>query len=183
MPFDGLALSTEQSLISRFQSGDTRAADRLIAAYQPLVRRIAKEYSGTEDALSEGNLGLLEALRRFDPAHRARLGTYAAFWIRARIRDYVCKNRPMASLNETTEDGRERIDLLADDRDDQETVFGEVEEGQVRRDALRRALEGMEEIERAIIVERHLQAAPVPLRTLGARHGLSGERIRQLEVK
>lgn len=91
---DLLDAETERRLIREWQSSrDERAADRLIRRYQPLVTGIARRYRGLgvafDDLVAEGNTGLLRALDRFDPAHGARLSTYATWWIRAAVAESV----------------------------------------------------------------------------------------------
>ena len=74
---------------------DDSAARRLAEGYLRLVVAIARKYVGyglpLTDLISEGNVGLMEAIKRFDPEKGARLGTYAPWWIRASIHDYLMR--------------------------------------------------------------------------------------------
>lgn len=85
----------EAELVTAWRAGDSRAGDKLIEACLPFVFTIALEYRRwglpTDDIVQEGNIGLLKAAARFDPARGCRLVTYAAYWIRAEIRDYVVR--------------------------------------------------------------------------------------------
>jgi RNA polymerase sigma-32 factor len=85
----------ELALVERYHRGDRAAGARLIEACLPFVLTIALEYRRwgvpLEDVIQEGNIGLLKAADRFDPARGCRLVTYAAYWIRAEIRDYVVR--------------------------------------------------------------------------------------------
>lgn len=85
----------ERELAARYKAGDRGAGRKLIEACLPFVVSIAVEYRRwgipIEDIVQEGNIGLLKATERFDPARECRLVTYAAYWIRAEIRDFVVK--------------------------------------------------------------------------------------------
>lgn len=93
--FRQLTQEQEISLVRQWRAGDDRAGAKLIGACLPFVMTIALEYRRwgipTEDIVQEGNIGLLKAAARFDPERRCRLVTYAAYWIRAEIRDYVVR--------------------------------------------------------------------------------------------
>ena len=97
--------SEERELARRYRDGDTRAGDRLIRANLPFVVSIAREYRRwgipLEDIIQQGNLGLLKAAVRFDPARECRLVTYAAYWIRAEIREYVVRGYRVVRLGTT----------------------------------------------------------------------------------
>ncbi|MCC6553204.1 MAG: sigma-70 family RNA polymerase sigma factor [Polyangiaceae bacterium] len=85
----------ERELAVRWRSGDQEAGRRLIEACLPFVVTIALEYRRwglpMEDIVQEGNIGLLKAAERFDPDRGCRLATYAAYWIRAEIREHVAR--------------------------------------------------------------------------------------------
>ena len=86
---------TERDLAQRWLEGDARAGTRLVEACLPFVVSIALEYRRwgvpLEDIIQQGNLGLLKAAQKFDPERDCRLVTYAVYWIRAEIRDYVVR--------------------------------------------------------------------------------------------
>ena len=95
--FPMLEAEDEHQLAVRLRDhGDTAAAQRLAEAYLRLVVSIAKKYRGyglpLGDLIAEGNVGLMEAIARFDPERGARLATYAPWWIRAAIHDYVMRS-------------------------------------------------------------------------------------------
>jgi RNA polymerase sigma-32 factor len=85
----------EQDLAKRWRTGDNGAGEKIVEACLPFVVSIALEYRRwgvpLEDIIQQGNLGLLKAASKFDPARECRLATYAAYWIRAEIREYVVK--------------------------------------------------------------------------------------------
>ncbi len=88
---------TEERLVRELREGSERALSQLLASHLRLVLATARRYAGNgvslEDLVAEGNLGLVEAAQRFDPARGTRFGTYAAWWVRAFIRRYALSNR------------------------------------------------------------------------------------------
>lgn len=90
-----LSAEEEHTLALRWRDGDRRAGERLIAASLPFVITIATEYRRwgvpLEDLIQQGNLGLLKGALRFDHNRDCRLITYAVYWIRAEIREYVVR--------------------------------------------------------------------------------------------
>jgi RNA polymerase sigma-32 factor len=90
-----LSADEEHRLALRWRAGDQRAGKRLVEASLPFVITIAAEYRRwgvpLEDLIQQGNLGLLKGALRFEPERQCRLITYAVYWIRAEIRDYVVR--------------------------------------------------------------------------------------------
>ena len=86
-----LSRGEERELAEQWKAGNKRAGDRLVTACLPFVISIALEYRRwgvpLEDIIQQGNLGLLHAASKFDTSKDCRLATYAAYWIRAEIRD------------------------------------------------------------------------------------------------
>jgi RNA polymerase sigma-32 factor len=94
--FQPLDKDTELKLARRWlKRNDTRAAHRLVEAHLRFVVKIAASYRGygirVADLVEEGNIGLMEAVKRFDPDRNLRFMTYAAYWIRAYILAHVLK--------------------------------------------------------------------------------------------
>ncbi len=88
---------TEQELATRLRDGgDLEAARQLIVSHLRFVVHIARGYNGYglpfSDLIQEGNVGLMKAVKRFDPTVGVRLVSYAVHWIRAEIHEYVLKN-------------------------------------------------------------------------------------------
>jgi RNA polymerase sigma-32 factor len=100
-----LDVATEQVLIAKFQKGCQASLQKLLASHLRLVLSMAKRYAGhgaaMEDLISEGNLGLVEAARRFDAGRGNRFGTYAAWWVRAHVRRYALANRRIVAAPST----------------------------------------------------------------------------------
>ena len=92
-----LTAEEEYDLATRLQQdGDVEAAQRLVLSHLRFVARIAKGYSGyglpVSDLMQEGNIGLMKAVKRFDPTKGVRLVSFAVHWVRAEIHEYVIKN-------------------------------------------------------------------------------------------
>lgn len=98
----GVSAAEEHSLIHSAQSGDVNAKNRLVGQHIRWVVHIARRYVGTrvclDDLVQEGVLGLLEAIRRFNPEAGVRLSTYATHWIRMCISKYAAENAGPVSV-------------------------------------------------------------------------------------
>jgi RNA polymerase sigma-32 factor len=100
----------ERELARRWRAGDKLAGSKLVTACLPFVMSIALEYRRwgipMEDIIQQGNLGLLRAASKFDPSRECRLATYAAYWIRAEIRDFVVRAYRVVRLGTTKAERR-----------------------------------------------------------------------------
>src|SRR3954451_3240718 len=101
--FQPLDRETELKLARRWlRRGDRAAAHTLVTAHLRFVVKIANSYRGygikVADLVEEGNIGLLEAVKRFDPSRNLRFMTYAAYWIRAYILAHVLKQWSMVGV-------------------------------------------------------------------------------------
>ncbi|UUX96751.1 RNA polymerase sigma factor RpoH [Aquabacterium sp. J223] len=87
------------------QNGDIEAAGRLVLSHLRLVVSISRQYLGyglpQGDLIQEGNVGLMKAVKRFDPEQGVRLVSYALHWIRAEIHEYILKNWRMVKVATT----------------------------------------------------------------------------------
>ncbi|MHB8709089.1 MAG: RNA polymerase sigma factor RpoH [Desulfuromonadales bacterium] len=104
--FDLLTAEEEYQLATRFQrEGDLEAAHRLVCANLRFVVKVALEYRGYGlrllDLVQEGNIGLMQAVRKFDPERGLRLITYAVWWIRACIQNYIMKSWSLVKIGTT----------------------------------------------------------------------------------
>jgi RNA polymerase sigma-32 factor len=104
--FDLLSAEEEYDLaIRHMQEGDTEAAHKLVCANLRFVVKVANEYRGYGlrllDLVQEGNIGLMMAVRKFDPERGTRLITYAVWWIRAYIQNYVMRSWSMVKIGTT----------------------------------------------------------------------------------
>ncbi|MDI1243942.1 MAG: RNA polymerase sigma factor RpoH [Rhodoferax sp.] len=101
-----LTLEEEQSYARRLrQDNDVEAAGRLVLSHLRLVVSIARQYLGYGlphgDLIQEGNVGLMKAVKRFDPDQGVRLVSYAMHWIKAEIHEYILKNWRMVKVATT----------------------------------------------------------------------------------
>lgn len=105
-----LTADSERELARSYRAGDRQAGDRLVAACLPFVIRIASEYRRwgipLEDLVQQGNLGLLKAAEKYDADKQVRLITYAVYWIRAEIRDYLVRSYRIVRLGTTRSERR-----------------------------------------------------------------------------
>ena len=101
--FPILEKEEEQLLAIRWRDkGDTEAAHKLVTSHLRLVAKMAMKYRGyglpVADLVSEGNIGLMKAVKKFNPDLGFRLSTYAMWWIKAAITEYILKSWSMVKL-------------------------------------------------------------------------------------
>ena len=86
--------------------GDLKSAQKLITSHLRLVAKIAMGYRGyglpVSELVSEGNIGLMKAVKKFDPERGFRLATYAMWWIKASIQEYVIRSWSLVKIGTTT---------------------------------------------------------------------------------
>ena len=86
--------------------GNLKAAHKLVTSHLRLVAKIAMGYRGyglpVNELISEGNIGLMQAVKKFDPDRGFRLATYAMWWIRAAIQEYVLKSWSLVKMGTTS---------------------------------------------------------------------------------
>jgi RNA polymerase sigma-32 factor len=85
--------------------GDTQAAHKMVTSHLRLAAKIAMGYRGyglpTAEVISEANVGLMQAVKRFDPERGFRLATYAMWWIRAAIQEYILRSWSLVKMGTT----------------------------------------------------------------------------------
>ncbi len=88
------------------ESGNLNAAHKLVTSHLRLVAKIAMGYRGyglpVNELISEGNIGLMQAVKKFDPDKGFRLATYAMWWIKASIQEYVLRSWSLVKMGTTT---------------------------------------------------------------------------------
>lgn len=240
-----LTREEEYELAQRYrQCGDVEAAHRLICANLRFVVKIAQEYRAYGmrllDMVQEGNIGLMMAVKKFDPEKGIRLISYAVWWIRAYIQNFIIRswslvkigttqaqkklffklNQARATIRHLTgEENPEEVarelevrndeveemamrmaardasldveltegddytflDILADERQNQEERLLVSEEDRLLSGRVAKALEILSDRERHIVQDRILAENPRTLQELADYYGISRERVRQLE--
>jgi RNA polymerase sigma-32 factor len=101
-----LTLEEEQEFARKFRdSSDVEAAGKLVLSHLRLVVSVSRQYLGYglphADLIQEGNVGLMKAVKRFDPDQGVRLVSYAMHWIKAEIHEYILKNWRMVKVATT----------------------------------------------------------------------------------
>ena len=104
--FPMLSAEEELDLAKRWRDeGDERAAHKLVTSHLRLVAKIAMGYRGyglpVGELISEGNVGMMQAVKRFDPDRGFRLATYAMWWIRAAIQEYILHSWSLVKMGTT----------------------------------------------------------------------------------
>jgi len=105
--FKLLERDQEQELARRWQEQrDQRASDALVTSHLRLAAKVARRYKGyglpLADIIAEANLGLVIAASRFEPDHGSRFSTYALWWIKAMIHDYILRSWSLVKIGTTT---------------------------------------------------------------------------------
>ncbi|MDP1738932.1 MAG: RNA polymerase factor sigma-32 [Caulobacter sp.] len=238
----------EQRLARRWrESADDAALQALTGAYMRLVIAMAAKFRRyglpMADLVQEGAVGLMQAADRFDPDRGVRFSTYAGWWVRAAMQDYVLRNWSIVRTGTTaagkslffklrglrarlgdlegrltaqaratiaadlgveeaeveamaarlggpdrsldaplTGDGEgDWLGRLPDERDRPDVEAQRAVDGERRRGVIGRSLDRLTPRERLVIEARRLADDPVTLEALGARIGVSKERVRQIE--
>ena len=104
--FPMLERQEEYMLAKRWREhGDRGAAHKLVTSHLRLVTKIARDYRGyglpISEAISEGNVGLMQAVKRFEPEKGFRLATYAMWWIKAAIQEYILRSWSLVKMGTT----------------------------------------------------------------------------------
>ena len=104
--FPMLERQEEYMLAKRWREhGDRGAAHKLVTSHLRLVTKIARDYRGyglpISEAISEGNVGLMQAVERFEPEKGFRFATYAVWWIKAAIQEYILRSWSLVKMGTT----------------------------------------------------------------------------------
>jgi len=105
--FPMLAAEEEYMLAKNWKTtGNVKSAEKLVTSHLRLVAKIAMGYRGyglpVNEMISEGNVGLMQAVKKFEPEKGFRLATYAMWWIRASIQEYVLRSWSLVKIGTTT---------------------------------------------------------------------------------
>jgi len=197
-----LTREEEYDLSRRARKGDEAARRELATSNLAFVVAVAKKFANRgarlDDLVQEGNVGLMKAIEHFDPKKNVRFATYAVWWIRAYITRYLKDNRSQVRGGEAERPVMADFSLDASLDEDGETTFlDRLEDGgpspqeqYLSREqdtevqvALAKVKKRIGDLGWDILTERLTQDKPRTLEELGARWGVSRERVRQVELK
>ncbi|MBM3468189.1 MAG: RNA polymerase sigma factor RpoH [Alphaproteobacteria bacterium] len=126
-----LTLEEEYQLAKKWhEEGDVKAVDQLVASHLRLVAKIANGYRGyglpMSDLVAEGNIGMMQAMKHYDPEQGFRLSTYAIWWIKASIQEYILRTWSLVKIGTTAAQKRLFFNLRKAQRE-----FHALEEGEL----------------------------------------------------
>lgn len=106
-----LTLEEEYELAKKWRDeGNSEAIERLVSSHLRLVAKIASGYRGyglpLSDLVAEGNIGMMQAMKHYDPERGFRLSTYAMWWIKASIQDYILRTWSLVKIGTTSSQKR-----------------------------------------------------------------------------
>ena len=141
----------EYMLAKRWREhGDRDAAHKLVTSHLRLVARIAMGYRGyglpISEVISEGNVGLMQAVKRFDPDKGFRLATYAMWWIKAEIQEYIIRSWSLVKMGTTANQKKLFFNLRKAKR-----RISALEEGDLRPDQVKLISKRLGVTEREVI--------------------------------
>jgi RNA polymerase sigma-32 factor len=173
--FPMLELQEEFMLAKRWREhGDRAAAHKLVTSHLRLVARIAMGYRGyglpISEVVSEGNLGLMQAVKRFEPDKGFRLATYAMWWIRAAIQEYVLRSWSLVKMGTTESQKKLFFNLRKVKR-----RISVLEEGDMRPDQVELIARHLGVSERDVIYMNQRLAGDASLHAPLRQDGDSGE--------
>jgi RNA polymerase sigma-32 factor len=141
----------EYMLAKRWREvGDRDAADRLVISHLRLVAKIARGYRGYglpfADMISEGHVGLLQAVERFEPERGFRFSTYAVWWIKAAIQEYILRSWSLVRMGTTANHRKLFFNLRK-----AKSRISALDDGDMRPDQVKLIAKGLGVTERAVI--------------------------------
>lgn len=151
---------------------DTKAAHRMVTSHLRLAAKIAMGYRGyglpQAEVISEANVGLMQAVKRFDPEKGFRLATYAMWWIRASIQEYILRSWSLVKLGTTSAQKKLFFNLRK-----AKSKIGALEDGDLRPENVKRIATDLGVTEKEVIsMNRRLSGGDA---SLNATVGSEGE--------
>jgi len=153
---------------------DTEAAHRMVTSHLRLAAKIAMGYRGyglrQAEVISEANVGLMQAVKRFDPEKGFRLATYAMWWIRASIQEYILRSWSMVKLGTTSAQKKLFFNLRK-----AKSRIGALEDGDMHPDNVKRIATDLGVTEDEVIsMNRRMSGGDASLNaTVGSEEGAS----------
>jgi RNA polymerase sigma-32 factor len=136
---------------------DSEAAYQLVTSHLRLVAKIAMRYRGyglpIAEIVSEGNIGLMQAVKRFDPDRGVRLATYAMWWIRATIQEYILRSWSLVKIAASASQKKLFFKLRR-----AKSAISALQDGDLRPEQVRQIAEGLKVAERDVVtMDRRLR--------------------------
>jgi RNA polymerase sigma-32 factor len=161
------------------QQGDREAAYRLVTSHLRLVAKIAMRYRGyglsIADIVSEGNVGLMQAVRRFDPERGSRLSNYAMWWIKATIQEYVLRSWSMVKISANSAQKKLFFKLRRS-----KSAISALDDGDLRPEQVKTIAERLKVSQREVVnMDRRLRG-DVSLNSRIQHDGEAGEALERL---
>ncbi len=188
--FRTLSAEEEQELLKQVKLGDEQARKTLIESNLRLVTKIARQYRRPKiellDLIQEGNIGLIEAVDKFDAEMGYRFSTYAVWSIRKAIQEFLGEENTIESLDSIIEDDGEEV-FLSDMIKDAETILGgpscKIIDAQLEQiEEQQRIFERLDTIpkrEREVLMMLYgFKGKPMSLQDIADQLGISHERVR-----
>ena len=153
---------------------DTGAAHQLVTSHLRLAAKIAMGYRGyglpQAEVISEANVGLMQAVKRFDPEKGFRLATYAMWWIRASIQEYILRSWSMVKLGTTSAQKKLFFNLRK-----AKARIGAIEDGDLHPDTVKKLAQDLSVAEHEVVdMNRRLAGSDASLNiTVGGEEGSS----------
>jgi RNA polymerase sigma-32 factor len=173
--FPILAPREEYMLAKRWrEDGDRQAVHRLVTSHLRLVVKIAMGYHGyglpIAEVISEGNVGLMRAVERFQPERGVRLATYATWWIKASIQDYVLRSWSLVRMGTTANQKRLFFSLRK-----AKAKISALDEGDMRPDQVRLIAKRLGVTQKDVICMNRRLGGDASLNAPGGEDDDSGE--------
>jgi len=177
------------------EHGDRDAAHKLVTSHLRLVAKIAMGYRGyglpISEVISEGNVGLMQAVKRFEPEKGFRLATYAMWWIKAAIQEYILRSWSLVKMGTTANQKKLFFNLRK-----AKGRISALDEGDLRPDQVKQIATDLGVSEEDVVSMNRRMAMggdtslnvplrddPKTLEELSQVYDVSRERIRQIEVR
>src|SRR5580704_12165138 len=154
------------------EHGDPDAAHRLVTSHLRLVAKVAMGYRGyglpMSEVISEGNVGLMQAVKRFEPEKGFRFATYAMWWIKAAIQEYILRSWSLVKLGTTANQKKLFFNLRKT-----KIKISALEEGDLRPDQVKIIARWLGVTEQDVVDMNRRLGGAVPLKARSRRKGIS----------
>jgi RNA polymerase primary sigma factor len=194
-----ISRAKEKELIYKAKNGDIKAQNEILTANLRFVFNIASRYKGNgtaiSDLISEGNLGLIKAIQKFDPDKDVKFISYAVWWVRNSMQEFIKKRQACLNIEKEEDSLNSPVDTyyLKDSEDDyiikKETVLSNEEDEERnelhknQKKIVDKLLGNLSEREKFIIEQYYgINGEEKNLEEIGNMLGITKERVRQIKA-